>query len=133
MYKNFKKIISFIFVLITVSTFIGPVTFAMETSAISNEGIINEIDKTNNYVYKIISKTEKKAEKEVIKASQNIQKEEALDESIDKLCEKLINRTEKKVNKLVDKAAEDGIEINIDYIEVEIYDRIILVDPCYAH
>jgi hypothetical protein len=133
MSKSFKKIISLIFVMVCVPTLFGTAAFAAETSAFANEDILDEVDKTNDYIYKTISKIETKAESEVLKASQNIQKEEALDESIDKLCEKLVEQTEKKADKLIEKAAEDGIEISIGYTEVEIYDRIVLVDPCYAH
>jgi hypothetical protein len=133
MYKSIKKSISLIFVMTCVLALSAPVAFAAEISDNINEGIMNEIDKTNDYVYKSILKSQEKADKKVLQSSQNIQKQESLNDSIDKICDELISKTENKVDKLIEKAAEVEIEIERIYIDVKIADRTILVDPCYAH
>lgn len=133
MYKSIKKSISLIFVMTCILALSAPVVFAAEISDNIDEGIMNEIDKTNDYVYKSIDKAKEKADKKVLQSSQNIQKQESLNDSIDKICDELISKTEKKVDKLIEKAAEVGIEIERTYIEVQIADRTIYVDPCYAH
>lgn len=56
-----------------------------------------------------------------------------LDKTIDKLCERLVEKTEKKVEELIKKANKYNIEIVKEYMEVTIYNKTILVDPCCAH
>lgn len=130
MYKRFKKATSVIMILISLLTFFSPAAFAAETSAANASDIImKSVDKTNEYVFKAVEVAVKQAEKEVLKEN----KSENLDVIIDKIIEKLLEKTEKKVDKLIEDAAEEGIEITKTYVEVIIYDRTILVDPCYAH
>lgn len=131
MYKRFKKVVSVVFIMISLFTLFGPVALANEISTGTvSEGIIDRINQTNDYIYKTIDKTVEEVEKEVLKINQS---EQDLDQSIDMLGEKLIIKTDNIVTKLIDMAAGEGIEIIRTYIEVELYDRTILVDPCYAH
>lgn len=130
MYKRLKKVMSVILIMISLLTLFGPVALANVTSTeAASEAILNKVDKTNEYVYKAVENAVKQAEKEVLKEN----KSEDLDEIVDKIIEKLLEKTESKVDKLIEKGAEEGIEITKTYIEVEIYGRTILVDPCYAH
>lgn len=130
MYKRLKKVISVILIMISLLTLFGPVAFGDEISTgTASEVILKKVDKTNDYVYKAIEIAVKQAEIAVMNESNS----DNLDEIIDKIIEKLLEKTEGKVDKLIDQAAEEGIEITKEYIEVVIYGRTILVDPCYAH
>lgn len=130
MYKRFKKVVSVIMIMISLLTFFGPAAFAEETSAATASDIImKRVDKTNDYVFKAVEVAVKQAEMEVLNETNT----ENLDVIIDKIIEKLLQKTESKVDKLITAAAEEGIEITKSYVEVVIYDRTILVDPCYAH
>jgi predicted PurR-regulated permease PerM len=130
MYKRLKKVTSVIIIMISLVTLFGPAAFADETSAVTASDIImKKVDKTNEYVFKAVEFAVKQAEIEVLKENNS----ENLDVIIDKIIEKLLEKTESKVDKLIQDAAEEGIEITKTYVEVVIYDRTILVDPCYAH
>ncbi|MGD9568765.1 MAG: hypothetical protein AB7V48_10650 [Sedimentibacter sp.] len=130
MYKKIKKTVSVILLMISLLTFFGPVAFASETLAgEASEAILKDVDKTNEFVYKSIEKAVKQAEKAVLKENNS----ENLNEIIDKIIEKLVESTEQKVDKLIEKAAKEGVAIDKVYVEVQIYDRTVLVDPCYAH
>ncbi|KAF5036654.1 hypothetical protein DSECCO2_572810 [anaerobic digester metagenome] len=130
MYKRLKKVVSVIMIMISLLTLFGPAAFAEEASAVTASDIImKKVDKTNDYVYKAVEVAVKQAEIEVLKEN----KDENIDVVIDKIIEKLLKKTESKVDKLIQNAAEEGIEITKTYLEVVIYDRTILVDPCYAH
>ncbi|MEL7648239.1 MAG: hypothetical protein AAGU76_09115 [Sedimentibacter sp.] len=130
MYKRFKKAVSAILIMISVFALFGPAAYADETTAeTASDVIMKKVDKTNDYIYKAVEVAVKQAEIEVL----NENKSENIDEIIDKIIAKLLEKTEAKVDKLVEDTAEEGIEITRTYIEVVIYDRTILVDPCYAH
>jgi translation initiation factor 2 alpha subunit (eIF-2alpha) len=130
MYKGLRKVISVTLIMISLLTLFGPVAFANETSTeAASQEILKKVDKTNEYVYKSIEKAVKQAEKQVLKEN----KSDNLDEIIDKIIENLLEKTEEKVEKLIEAAAAEGVEVSKFYIEVTIYDRTILVDPCYAH
>lgn len=130
MLKGLKKVTFSIFIMISIFTLFGAMAFADEVAVITvDEKLASEIDKTNDYVFKTIEKTVEKADKEVLKADGGLD----IEETIDKLCEKLIDKTDEKVAKLIEKANKVDVEIVQEYIEVEIYDRTILVDPCCAH
>lgn len=124
MKKRFKKALSVVLIMISILAL-----FAQSAFAIS-EGLIKEIDKTNEQIFKEIEKTQEKAEKEALKENKS---KEKFEEYLDKLIEKLIDKTEKKAGKLIEKAAEEGVTLEKTYIEVEIYDRVVRVDPFYAH
>lgn len=126
MNKKFKKVVALVFIMTSLLTLFGPAALASE---ITDEGFINKIDQVNDYIYREIDKAVKKAEEE----AQKNQSEQKLNETIDKIIEELIEKTNGKVEKLIDKAAEEGIVLEKSYIEVQIHDRIIYVDPFYAH
>ena len=65
--------------------------------------------------------------------SNHPQKEEKIDAVIDQIISQLIKQTDHKVSILVKKGNKEGVEIVTELVEVTIYDRTILVDPCYAH
>lgn len=130
MYKRLKKVISVILIMVSLLTLFGPVALANETSTEeASEVILKKVDKTNEYVYKAIENAVKQAENAVLNESNS----DNLDEIIDKIIEKLLEKTEEKVDRLIEQAAGKGIEINKIYIEVQIYNRTVLVDPLYAH
>lgn len=130
MYKRLKKVTSVILIMISLMTLFGPAAFAEETSAVTASDIImKRVDKTNEYVYNAVEVAVKQAEIEVLNENNG----ENIDVIIDKIIEKLLEKTESKVDKLITAAAGEGIEITKTYVEVVIYDRTILVDPCYAH
>lgn len=126
MNKRLKKLMVVVFIMASLLTLFGPSALASE---ITNEGILNKIELTNDYIYREINKAQEKAEKEALKN----QSEQELNEAIDKIIDQLISKTDGKVEKLIDKAATEGIEIEKSYIEVQIHDRIVIVDPLYAH
>lgn len=127
MYKRLKRVVSVTMIMISLLTLFGPSVFADEVTA--SDIIMKRVDKTNDYVFRAVEVAVKQAEIEVLKEN----KSEDLDLIVDKIIEKLLKKTESKVDKLITNAAAEGIEVTKTYIEVVIYDRTILVDPCYAH
>jgi TolA-binding protein len=119
----------------------------------TNDYIYKEIEKTKEIANMEVLKTTKKIQHEQSKLDklneiqddrnrkieqnkiyEKIQRlERELDKTIDILCERLIEKTEKKVEELIKKANKYNIEIVKEYIEVTIYNKTILVDPCCAH
>ncbi|WMJ78443.1 MULTISPECIES: hypothetical protein [unclassified Sedimentibacter] len=130
MYKGIKKTASLLVIMIGILALLGPVAQAYQKSEqnISQELLIM-IEETNNYIYKEIDKAVEKAEKEVLKD----QSEQQLNRSIDRIIENLLRKTSRKVDLLIKKAAREGVVLTKTYVEVQIYDRVVLVDPCYAH
>ncbi len=128
MYKGFKKIVYFILVLASVFTLIGSSAYAFEVTNIEKR-----IDKANDYVFAEIEKAKEEAAKEVLKAKEKNLPKEELDLIIDRIIDKLIEKTEHKVDILIDKAEKKSFTVEKSYIEVMIHDRVIYVDPCYAH
>lgn len=124
MKKRFKKALSMVLIIITILAL-----FAQSAFAIS-QNLLEEIDKTNEQIMKEVVKTQEKAEKEALKGNKS---EEEFEEYLDKLIEKLIEKTEKRADKLIKKAAKEDVEFEKTYIEVEIYDRVVQIDPFYAH
>lgn len=129
MYKGLKKVIFVMLVLASVFTLIGSSAFAEEITV----KIDKRIDKTNDYINAEIEKTQREAEKEVLKAERKNLSKEELDLIIDEIVDKLLEKTEQKTDILIDKAEKSDIVVEKNYIEVEIYDRVILIDPLYAH
>jgi predicted PurR-regulated permease PerM len=123
MKKRIKKALLLVLIMITVLAL-----FAQSAFAISQK-LLDEIDKTNEQIFKEVEKAQEKAEKEALKGKG----EEEFEEYLDKLIEKLIESTEEKAAKLIKKAAKEGVTLEKTYIEVEIYDRVVTVDPFYAH
>lgn len=119
----------------------------------TNDFIYKEIDKTKEIANMEVIKTSKKIQQEKSKLEklkyiqddgkrhieqakvyERIAKlERELDKTIDMLCDKLIEKTEKMVDELIIKASKYNIEIVKEYMEVTIYNKTILVDPCCAH
>lgn len=131
MKRSFKKALSVVLIMISMLALLGQSAFAMTIfSQNINQKILEEIEKTNNYVFDAIQKTTEKAEKEALK---NNKSEEEFEEYLDKLIEELIVKTEKKADKLIEKAAAEGVVLEKSYIDVVICGRTVSVDPFYAH
>jgi predicted PurR-regulated permease PerM len=126
MNKRFKKAVSVVFIMISLMTLFGPVALASETIS---QALLKQIDQTNDYIYKEIDKAVEKANK----VDQKNMSEREKDKALDKIIDDLLEKTEKKVDKLIERAAKEGVVLEKFYIEVKILDRIVLVDPCYAH
>lgn len=130
MYKKLKKVSLVLLIMFSLLTLFGPVAFASEMSnAEISQRLLDEINKTNEFIYREIDNAIEKAERE----AQKNQSEQKLNKAIDKIIENLLEKTEKKVDKLIEKAAKEGVVLEKYYIEVQILDRIVHVDPCYAH
>ncbi|NLK64153.1 MAG: hypothetical protein GX289_03560 [Tissierellia bacterium] len=123
MKRRMKKALSMVLIIITILALFAQSAFAF------SEKLLDEIDKTNEQIFKEVEKTQEKAEKEALKGKG----EEKFEEYLDKLIEKLIEKTEKLADKLIKKAAIEGVTLTKTYIEVLIYDRVIAIDPFYAH
>jgi len=123
MKNNLKKVLSLALVLLTVLALFTQPAFAI------SQKLMEEIEKTNEQIFKEVEKTQEKAEKEALKGKSQDEFEEYLDELIGKLIEK----TEKLADKLLKKAAKEGVTLEKEYTEVVIYDRVVLIDPFYAH
>lgn len=124
MNKGFKKVISTIFIMSCMLSLLTPVAFADV-----NPGALNQIEITSKYVEQEIAKAIEMAEKEALKD----QSEEELNAALDKIINDLVVKTEKRVNKVLEKASKEGIELTKVYIEVHILDRVVYVDPLFAH
>lgn len=130
MYKRIKKVSTILFIMISLLTLFGPLAMASEIPDVEiSQGLTKQIEQTNDFIYNEIDKAVNKAEKEAHKN----QSEQELNQAIDRIIEDLLGKTEKKVDKLIEKATKEGIVLEKHYIEVQILDRIIYVDPCYAH
>lgn len=130
MFKKLRKVSTIVLIMLTLLTLFGPVAFASEISNVEiSQGLLNEINKTNDFIYKEINKATEKAERE----DQKNQSEQKLNQAIDKIIEELLEKTEKKVDKLIERAAKEGVVLQKYYVKVKILDRIVYVDPCYAH
>lgn len=131
MKKGSKKVLSVVLIMISMLSLFGQSAFAITSlSQTISQDVLDEINKTNEYVFDAVEKTTEKAEKEALKENKS---EEEFEEYLDELIAKLIEKTEKKVDKLIEKAAAEGVVLEKTYIEVEICGRTIHVDPCYAH
>lgn len=130
MYKRIKKVSTILFIMVSMLTLFGPLAMASEIPDVEiSQGLTKQIEQTNDFIYNEIDKAVNKAENEAHKN----QSEQELSQAIDRIIEDLLGKTEKKVDKLIEKATKEGIELEKHYIEVQIHDRIIYVDPCYAH
>lgn len=126
MYKRFKKSTPVLLITFCLLALFGPVALAAETV---NPGLLNQINQTDYYVQNEIDKAVAKAEKESLKN----QSEEELNYAIDKIVNELLEKTSKRVDKVFQKAAGEEIELTKEYIEVQILDRVVYVDPLYVH
>lgn len=124
MYKKIKKVFSTIFIMYCMLSLLTPVAFAEV-----NPGALNQIEMSSEYVEQEIAKAIEMAEKEALKN----QSEEELNAALDRIIDELIVKTEKRVNKVIEKASKEGIELTKVYVEVQILDRVVYVDPLFAH
>ena len=115
MKKATRKALSMVLIMITMLTLFGQSAFAIAVDQPENisQDILDEIKKADDYVYDAIAKTQKKAEKEALKNNNSKEYEE--------------------YDKVIDKAAAEGVKLGKEFIEVEICDRTVDVDPFYAH
>lgn len=130
MKKGLRKTLSVILIMISMLVLLGQSAFAVTImSQTVSKDILDEIDKTNEYVFDAIQKTTEKAEKEALKNKGT----EKFEEYLDELIAQLVEKTEKKADKLIEKAAAEGVVLEKSYIEVNICGRIVHIDPFYAH
>ena len=132
MKKATRKALSMVLIMITMLTLFGQSAFALTGEQPENisQDILDEMQKTDDHVYDAIAKTQEKAEKEKEKGNKS---QEEFEEYLDHLIAKLLEKTERKVDKVIEKAAAEGVELGKEFIEVEICDRTVDVDPFYAH
>lgn len=124
MYKKIKKVFSTIFIMSCMLSLLTPIAFAEV-----NPGALNQIEMSSEYVEQEIAKAIEMAEKEALKN----QSEEELNAALDRIIDELIVKTEKRVNKVIEKASKEGIELTKVYVEVQILDRVVYVDPLFVH
>lgn len=130
MKKGLRKTLSVILIMISMLVLLGQSAFAVTImSQTVSKDILDEIDKTNEYVFDAIQKTTEKAEKEALKNKGT----EKFEEYLDELIAQLVEKTEKKADKLIEKAAAEGVVLEKSYIEVSICGRIVHIDPFYVH
>ena len=130
MKKGLRKTLSVILIMISMLVLLGQSAFAVTImSQTVSKDILDEIDKTNEYVFDALQKTTEKAEKEALKNKGT----EKFEEYLDELIAQLVEKTEKKADKLIEKAAAEGVVLEKSYIEVNICGRIVHIDPFYAH
>lgn len=125
-YRNISKVITLIFIMVSMLTLFGPVALA---DVIPSAKLSALIEETNEYIYDEIEKAQEKADKEIAKEKDKIK----LEKKLDKIIENLLEKTENKVDKLIKKAAAEGVTIVKEYKPYLIGNRIVMVDPCYAH
>ncbi|NCB41557.1 MAG: hypothetical protein EOM59_02950 [Clostridia bacterium] len=136
MYLRLKKILILVILLVLCMVVSSATVFAAgDVLSTSDDKFLNEVEKTNEFIEKAIDDACEKAERMVanITASNQNQKEEKIEAAIDSIITQLIKRTDHKVAMLIKKANSAGVEIVSEFIEVIIYNRTVIVDPCYAH
>lgn len=136
MYMKLKKVV-FLVVVLSLSMILSSVSvFASEDVLSSNDdNILSAIERTNEFIEQAIIDACEKADRivaEILAGDQPL-KEEKIDAALDILISNLLKITDNKVEILIKKADREGVEILKSFVEVIIYDRIVIVDPCYAH
>lgn len=140
-----KKFICAVLTFVLVLSLFVPTSFAMEDDY---SRIVYEVEKTNIRIENLIDQAIKDVEKEIRKHNQEIIKLQNLKENVNKDIDKLIYESELKLeikikqiidcliddtNKLAGKmikdAAKVGIKVICEYIEVEIGNQKVLIDP----
>lgn len=134
--KKLKKVILLV-VLLSLSMIVSSASaFASEDIlSESDEKILSAVDRTNAFIEQAILDACEKADRivaEILAGDQPL-KEEKIDDALNILIRNLIKITDNKVEILIKRADKEGIEIIKSFVEVIIYDRTIIVDPCYAH
>lgn len=128
MKTRFTKVLTMTLIMVSVLALFAQSAFAV-TEGLSQK-LVDEIEKTNEYIFRAVEKAQEKAEKEALKGNMS---DEEFEVFLDKLIEKLVEKTEKKADKLIHEAAKEGHVFEKEYIEVEIGGRIVEIDPFYAH
>lgn len=82
-------------------------------------------------VIDLVNKANEDIEKQIMNAQKDVELyiETGFDEEISERIEYLIEITSQISEKTIEKAAEYGIEVQCEYIEVEIGGTIVLIDP----
>lgn len=94
---------------------LGLLCTPVQASEVNNNKVLDDINKTNEQIYDMIDKAVSKSYKE--------------NKDPEKIAEDLIKKTDKRVEVLIKNAAKEGVEIEKEYIEVTIGDKVYLVDP----
>ena len=140
-----KKFICAVLTFVLVLTLFVPTSFAMEEDY---RRIVYEVEKTNIGIENLVDQAIKDVEKEIRRHNQEIIKLQNLEENtnkdIDKLTYKSELKLERKINQIIDCLIDDtnklagrmikdadkvGIKVICEYVEVEIGNQKVLIDP----
>jgi vacuolar-type H+-ATPase subunit D/Vma8 len=139
--RNMRKVFCTVLTFVLVVSLFAPLSFAAEDDYFR---ISREVDETNQKIEEMIDKAIEDAEnainayKEEVKSnnkdSEGIghtikDKKDALNKEIQRIIERLVTDTNELAAKMVSKAAEAGIIVECEYVEVEIGNQKVLVDP----
>jgi len=133
---GFRKSAILVFILVLCAIMSQAAVFASESIVgTSSDRVADAVEKTNWFIDMEIQKAVEKADQVVaaILESNQPEKEAKIEAAIDAIIEHLIKTTDHKVSVLTHKADKEGVEVISELIEVVIYDRTVVVDPCYAH
>lgn len=94
---------------------LGLLCTPVQASEANNNKVLDDINKTNEQIYDMINKAVSKSYRD--------------NKDPEKIAEDLIKKTDKRVEVLIKKSTKEGVEIEKEYIEVTIGDKVYLVDP----
>ncbi len=140
-----KKFLCAFLVLIMVFSVFTPMVSASGTNV---DHILAEIEKTNQEIENLIVKAQVEANREIEKTKQENKLIEAafgkigflrdllvylnemqLNQKIDSIVKKLVADTDRLSFEMIRKAAKYGVNVICEYVEVEIGNRKVLIDP----
>jgi len=139
--RNMKKVFCTVLTFVLVLSLFAPLSLAAEDDYFR---IIKGVDEANLAIEEMISVAIEDADKEMKKYYEDVEKIEKnnkdvdilivernikLDKDITKIIERLVDKTNKVAATMISNAAEAGVVVECEWVEVEVGNQKVLVDP----
>lgn len=136
-----KRFICTVLTLVLVLSLFAPASFATKNDY---DKIVAEVAKTNLKIEQLILKAQNDAKKEIEKANEEDRyiedvkgnkellislNQQKLDKKIDSIIKNLIKDTDGLSENMIKKAKAAGVKVICEYVEVDIGNRKVLIDP----
>ena len=105
-------------------------TTTITETRMTEQQVIQMVEQTNKEIYEEIDKADDVADGLLLSYEAANMSYKQLNEKLDKIIAELLKVTSKKTEKLIKEAGKSGYVIEPVWIDVEIGDRIVSVDPC---
>jgi hypothetical protein len=102
------------------------------TTGVQAKGTITEKEMTYEQVVQMMERTNKEIYQEIDKAidEANNLGDKNYDKELDKIIDQLLKVTDKETEKLIKEAEKNGYIVGPEWVDVEIGNRTVSVDPC---